>query len=324
MKKIVASLLLLSVLISGCNLFKTSPQEAVNDGMDKLAEVEKMSSKLVMSGTVQAPAGEKPSKVTFSVDMSGKTDVSDKASPKFDMKLAVNISADELGGSGEFLVRSVDKKIFINLAKLDIPGPAGEAMKTQLGSLLNTWWFIPLDDNNPIGKLTEDQKEIQEKFKSTKFFVNAKEDGEEEVVGVKSLRYRVDLDKEALKKFILDIAHVSGNQLAPTEEQAISDSLKDVEFSGAVWIGDDKALHRIRGTLAIQPKQGPSTSFEIDYSAWDFGKDAAISVPEGAQEFNPLMLFPVLGAFGSLGDAGASESIDLPLGTDQVPLTPEP
>lgn len=321
MKKILTSFLLLTVLISGCNLFKKSPQEAVNKGMKRLAEVKKMSSKLVLSGTVQAPAGELPAKVIFFLDATGKNDMSDSKSPKFDMKLNLNVGADALSGSGEVLLRSVDKKIYVNLANLNFPGETGETFRTQLGSLLNTWWFIPLGDENPIGKLSKEQKELQEKFKETKFFVNAKEDGKEEIVGIASTRYRVDIDKEALKNFILEIARISGNQPTPEEEQAIADSLKDVEFSGAVWVGNDKALHRVRGTITAQPKQGPSTSLEVDYSVWDFGKDVAVAAPEGAQEFNPLMLLPVLGAFGSLGSSpveAPAAPIDQPLGAGQV------
>jgi hypothetical protein len=316
MKKIISSFLLLTLLASGCNLFKKSPQEAVNDGMNRLAEVKQMSSKLVMSGTVQAPAGELPSKVTFSLDATGKNDMSDAKSPKFDMKLSLSAAADSFSGSGEVLVRSVDKKIYVNVANLNIPGELGETLKTQLGSLFSTWFFIPLGDENPIGKLTEEQKELQEKFKETKFFVNAKEDGEEEVAGIASTRYRVDLDKEALKSFVLSIARVSGNQPTPEEEKAIGESLKDVEFSGAVWVGSDKSIHRVRGTVTIQPAAGPSASFEVDYSAWDFGKDVAVSAPEGAQEFNPLMMLPILGAFGGLG--GNPAPIDQPLGAGQV------
>lgn len=329
MKKIIAALLLFSVLISGCSLFKKSPQEAVNNGAEKLAEVKKMSSKLLMSGTVVAPTGEKPSKVTFSLDMAVKSNLSDEKAPKSDMKLVLNVSADEFGGSGEVLVRAVDKKLFFNLASINIPGETGEALKTQFSSYLNTWWFVPLGEGNPIGKLTDEQKELQEKFKSAKFFVNAQEDGEEEVVGIPSNRYRVDLDKEALKNFILDIARVSGNQVSPEEEGFIADSLKDVIFSGAVWIGNDSALHRIRGNIAVQPKQGPATSLDVDYSAWDFGKDVEIAAPEGAQEFSPFMLFPLYGMLsGGLGDAGDSGGdmipLDSPLGGSQLPsIVPE-
>lgn len=321
MKKIISFLLLLTVAVSGCNLFKKSPQEAVNKGMERFAEVKKMSSKLILSGTMQSPAGESPSKVTFSLDASGKNDTSDSKSPKFDMDLNLTVKTDVLGGSGEVFLRSVDKKIYVNLANLNFPGETGEALKTQLGSLFNTWWFIPLGDENPIGKLTEEQKELQEKFKETKFFVNAQEDGEEEVAGIESTRYRVDIDKEALKNFVLEIARISGNQPTPEEEQAITDSLKDVEFSGAVWVGSDKALHRVRGTVTAQPKQGPSTSLEVDYSVWDFGKNVDVSAPEGAQEFNPLMLLPVLGAFGNLGGTSTEAPavpIDQPLGARQA------
>lgn len=316
MKKIVSALLLVTVFISGCNLFKKDPQKTVNDAVGKLAEVKKMNTLLVMSGTIQAPPGETPGKVQFSVNVSGKTDTSDKDSPKVDTVLKAEANVDGQKASGEVLFRSVDKKMYVKVGTLNIPGEAGATLNTQLTSVLNTWWSLPAGAENPIGKLGSEQQELQEAFKTAKFFTNAREAGEEDVQGMKNVKYTVDLDKEALKKFILDAARLTGNQVSPEEELAIGDSLKDVEFSGAVWVGDDDFLHRVKGTMAVQPKQGPSSSFEIDYSSWDYGKDVAVGAPEDSKEFNPLMILPLLGAFGALdGGAGDLPAGDLPPGT---------
>ncbi|MBI2638868.1 hypothetical protein HYW83_04745 [Candidatus Peregrinibacteria bacterium] len=326
MKKIVSALLLVTVFISGCNLFKKDPQKTVNDAVGKLAEVKKMSTLVVMSGTIQAP-GETPSKVKFSINVSGKTDTSDKDSPKVDTVLKAEADVDGQKASGEVLFRSVDKKMYVKVGTLNMPGEAGAALNTQLASVLNTWWSLPAGSENPIGKFGSEQQELQEAFKTTKFFTNAREAGEEDVQGMKNVKYTVDLDKDALKKFILDAARLTENQVSPEEELAIGDSLKDVEFSGAVWVGDDDYLHRVKGTVAVQPKQGPSSSFEIDYSSWDYGKDVAVSKPSDSKEFNPLMLLPLLGAFGALDGAGGGlpagdlppgTPIDNPLGAEQV------
>lgn len=323
MKKAVALVLTIAVVFSGCNFFKRDPQKAVNKGIAAFTEVKKMNSKLTLSGTINAPEGEVPTKVQFSLEAVGSSDVSDSRSPKVDMTVKVSGSVDGSSGSGEFLFKTLDKKMFANLTKITISGATGETLSTQLASVLNTWWSIPLNDQNYFGKLTEQQKQLQEKLRTTPFFINAAEMGEEDVSGVKSTRYRVELDKQAVQKFILDIARMGENQLSPEEELAIGDSLKDVEFSGAVWVNDDDAVNRIQGRIVVRPEQGSSTSLDLDYTGWDYGKDVAILAPESPKDFNPLMLLPLFGAFSSIDQSAAETpagngAIDAPLGAGQV------
>lgn len=324
MKKIISALLVAALLLPGCSLFKKDPQEVVDKGVQRFAEVEKMHSKMILSGTIQAPQGEVPAAVRFTIEMNGQTDISDEESPIVDTSLKLSASADDKGGSGEITFRTINKKAFVNLVGINIPGENGEALATQLTSVLNKWWSIPVQDGkNPLGRLADEQKEIQEKLKTTQFFINAQEIGEGEVEGISATQYKVDLSNEAIKSLILDFARLGGTALTPEEEIAIGDSLKDVAFSGAVWIGDDKVLHKIAGTMTVQPAQGPSTSFDIDYSAWDYGKKVVVDEPADAQEFNPMMMLPLLGALSAFDQpvdstAPEGEPIDQPLGADQV------
>lgn len=325
MKKIAVLILVITIIFSGCNLFKKDPQEAVTRGIQKFAEVKKMSSLLTIKALIQMPAGETPSRIEFNVNAAGKSDATDAEAPKIDTNLKIEVSVDANKGAGELAFMTIDKRIFVNLSKLEIPGMEGEVLGTQLSSVLNKWWSIPAASGNPFGKLSEDSKAIGKNLKETRFFVNAMEDGEEEIQGMNSARYRVDLDKDALKKFIVDLARSSENAISAEDEAAIADSLKDMEFSGAVWIGEDDILHKLGGTLTVSPAQGPSSSFEINYTAWDYGRDISISPPESAQEFNPLMLYPLLGALGNLDSGTATLGTetpgivdDEPLGSDQV------
>lgn len=336
MRKFIASVLAVLLIMSatGCGWFKKDPQKAVNEGVLEFTEVEKMQSKLVMTGAIQAPEGEIPQRMQFSIEASGQSDTSGEQ-PKIDMTMKGSLNTDGNTGSGELAFKIVDKKAFVNLMKLEFPGEANKMVAEQLGSVLGAWWEIPTSEQNPLGKYAEEQEKIREKLKTLQLFTNAVEDAEEEVQGISCTRYRVDLNKEAVKEFLLDLAVSAGNELTPEEEIAIGESLNDVEFSGAVWIGDDDILHRIHATFTAQPVQGPSTSFEIDYTAWAYDEDVAIEAPASAREFNPLMLLPLIGTFGSVGqgaasadtgaDAGANlpaaaegESIDQPLGAAQV------
>lgn len=312
---------LVAVLFSDSGWFSKDPQKAVNEGVAKFAEVNKMNSELNLSGTVNAPEGEKPAKTQFKLNASGRTDGSNDKQFKADVKFALDTNTDGSTMLGEFLFRTLDKKMYLNLSKFDVSDVDGASLKNELTEVLNKWWSLPVSEEGSISKITDEQKQLKDALKVANIFTRATKDVKEDVHGVPSTKYRVEVDKEGLKKFVMELARVSGNQLAPEEEVAIADGLKEVEFSGAVWIGDDDdVLHRIKGTITSQPKKGPSSSFEVDYSGWDYGKDVVITVPEDVKDFNPLMLLPFLGAVGSAGDganAAAEES-----GVLATPATP--
>lgn len=302
------------MVLSGCSVFspKKEPQKAVEEGFSKLVEVKKTNSKMTLNGVLNAPPGETPKQVKFSVDASGISDSSDEKSPKIDMKMKLNVSLDDQGGSGEIFVKAVDKKLYLNVSNLTIAGEAGKGIQTRLTSFLNTWWALPLDEGkNPFTALTGEQKKMQELFKNTKFFINAKEAGSESVEGIATTRYNVDLDKEALKKFIVEVAKLGGNILPPNEESAITAALNEIEFSGSVWVGNnDDVIHRIKGTVTLQAKQGPTGSFEFDQTSYEHGKDFTVTAPAGAQEFNPLL---IMGLMGGLPDTPSlPETLPLP------------
>src|SRR3989338_1961240 len=118
MKKIIASLLVVSVIVSGCSLFKKDPQKAVNEGISQFSTVKKLTSKLTVKGTVKSPTGEKPEKIDFTIEASGKSDLTDTESPLVDMVFKLSASADDMKGSGEIQFRTVDKKIYVNVSKI--------------------------------------------------------------------------------------------------------------------------------------------------------------------------------------------------------------
>lgn len=324
MKKIIALVMVCTLAVSGCGLFKKDPQKAVNDGVAKMADVKKMSSSLTMSGTISAPPGEKPAKIQFSLQSAGKTDLTDEKVPVVDVTLKLSGSMDDQSASADVALKAVDKKIFAKIASLEISGEAGKSLKGQLGSFINTWWSLPMGEESALGKFTQENKEVTELFRTTAFFKNVVEDVQEDVQGVKSTKYRVEVDKDALKKFVLDVGRLTGNQVTPEEETAVGESLKDVEFSGAVWVGDDGKVHRIKGTIASQPKQGPSSSFEIDYMGWEYGKDVVVAQPEGAQEFNTLMMLPLLGAFGAFDEPSVEDGATTTPKPEMKPVVPAP
>lgn len=298
MKKILAALLVLGLLLSGCDLFKKDPVKAVNEGIAKFSQVKKMSSSLDLSGTVQSGTAEKPANLKFSLKATGKTDSSDEKDPKADSAMKVEISIDDQKGAVDVALKIVGKKIFAKFENLALPGADPKEVGEQFASILSAWWSMPITEESSVGKFTKEQQDLQELFNTMNFFVSAVEDGEELIQGVETVRYRVEVSKEAVTKFLVDAGRITGNEIKPEEELALGSSLKDMEFSGAVWVGDDDYIHRIRGTLALQPKDGPSSSFDFDFSGWDYDEDVEIVAPEGAKEFNPLMLLPFMSAFG--------------------------
>lgn len=301
MKKIISLALVVAVFFSGCGLFKKDPQKAVNKGISEFAEVQKMQSKMTLSGTMLAPPGEKPEKITFSLTSQGQSDMSDEAAPQVEMTMNLVMTLDAAQSiSGKILLKIVGTKVYLNVQELNLSSQVNEEFKKQIATFLNKWWIIPTSEENPFTQITTEQRKLQEKFKDTRFFVNAREEGEEMVEGITATRYRVDLDKDALKSFLLEIAHSGGTQLTPDEEAAIAESLKDIEFSGAVWVGEDNVVHKISGTISVQPAQGPTSSFDVEYTGWNYDEEVAVTAPEGATEFSALQLLPIFGALNNL------------------------
>lgn len=311
-----AAVLILTVIFTSYSFFQRSPQEVVDEGVSHFAGQEKLSSSLTLKGVITPPSPEKPSKVEFELDVSGKSDVSDKKKPKVDMKFVMNVTADSARSSRELLLRLLEGKTYVNLIKIDLPAapgqspdaPADAATGNQFAGALNKWWVMPEEGKNIFSSVSEEQQKLQQMLKGTRFFVNAVEEAKELVEGVETTRYRVELDKKALANFIADIMSTKELALSPEEEQAIEDSLKDVEWSGAVWIGEDDSLHRIKGTVFVQPAQGPVSSFDVDYRAWNFGEEVAVSAPESSQEFNTLNILPLLGGLNMFTDPNPSAS----------------
>lgn len=305
MKKIIATFLVAALLFSGCSLFKKDPQKAVEEGLAKFADVKKMTSLLTLKGMSQDSSTGTSTRIEFDTSAAGKSDVSDDTSPKIDVTATADVTTNGQKMSLGLLLRTVDKKIFLNLNKFVVPGQESDAVKEQLASVVNTWWSMPYSEGNSSFALKNERDKLNNHLKNSKIFTNAREDGQEEIQGVKTTRYRVDVNKDELKKLIVDIARTSENALTPEEDQAIADSLKEIEFSAAIWIGDDDIMHKISGTITITPKQGATSSFEIDYKAWDFGANVDAAAPTGAQEFDVLKLYPLLGAFGALDQGSA-------------------
>lgn len=306
MRKLFALLTLSLLIFSGCTLFKKDPQVAVNDGIKKFAAQTRAQSRTSIKGTLSAPAGEAVSNLVFNMDLTGFADSSDKENPIFDMTLKGDATVDGKKGAVEVQFRGLDKKLYVKLNNLSIPGDQNEAVKAQLTQLAAQWWEIPLNET-PLGEINKQQQDIQEKLKTLVFFQNATEDGTDSIEGADATKYRVEINKDAIKELILSIATAEGNVISPEEEQAIADSLQDVEFSGAVSVGDDDIAQRIKGTLSVQPKDGTASVFDIDYSGWNFGEKVEVTVPEGTKPFNALDFLPLIGALSAAqGDVPAS------------------
>ena len=325
MKKTISSLLVSVLLLSSCSLFKKDPQESVDIGTKKLGEVQRMASKFDIKGSVTMPPGEKLSSIRFNVTGEGKSDNSDMKNISVDSHYGLSVDLDGKKGNVEVDVKTLDKSLFFRITDVKIETKDGGNLGDQLKPLLAIWYKVPLQEGDALQSLNSEQQKVRDKFKNTQFFINATEDGEEQVQGMDAIRYRVDLNKNVIKDLILEFGRMTGNLVSPEEESAITASLDDIDFSGAVWVADDKAIHRMQGTVTVQPPQGATTSFDFDYTLWDLGKRFTVTAPEGAQDFNPLVMLPLIGALGSLTPPAEPEvpveegaAIDDPLGAAQV------
>lgn len=328
MKRFGAAALVLMLVLSACSLGKKEPSVAVQEGYLKSLEVKKSSSAAIISGTIAAPTGETPSKVTFTADVTSSSDSSDVTKMKFDTTMKINVGIDDQKGAATIYLRSDGTDMFAKISDMQLPGEKGQQLVTQLSALTNKWWKVPADFTAQIKQqqTAQNQEQMMAKFKTLTPFSNVQEDGEEDVHGDTSTRYRVEVSKAALKEIILEAGRVGGNVLTPDMVTAIESALEDVQFSGAVSVNSDGIMNHVKGTVTVQPKDtSGSASFDFDISTWNHGDKVEIGAPEGAADFNPLMMFSIAGALGAMNttETPATPDATVPGLPTDLPETPK-
>ena len=259
----------------------------------------------------------------FKLSFSGDTDLSDPKNPKLDSFVSFDIPSEVGFISGKFelenrLVGGIYYFQFTNLPKLE--DVSGTIPSIDTAPYLRKWvsldpvkissaynkYLDKLAESDPAvlqfrqasstaPTLTSDQTAKFEDLASSialvrwdnKFF-------SENVRGVQAWRYRGVLDKSELKRFIIEIGKIMGNELSGLDQENFDKTisiLSDPEIN--LWVSKDKReIIKFEG-LASASNPGSSNSGVMELVATAYlsriNDTFSIAAPSGAYDFETVL-----------------------------------
>lgn len=247
-----------------------------------------------------------------SLDLSGVYDASQAKDPKFTFILGAKGSVDgseEQSLTGE--LRVANKNFYFNVGNLDKLAALGP-YADLVAPFLNKWWFVemPAEAIESFGvygddetNLTPTQKAMKKLNDETMFFTNVKNEGDDKVDAVEAVKYLVELDKEALKKYIVESGKISGEVLDEDDVKEMNEIVDLVNFKGNVWSSKkDNVAVKIDGTVTLTASEKTDNtgfSFNVSYTISNVNGAVTVEVPADAEKFDP---FATMGAAGGAGE----------------------
>lgn len=246
-----------------------------------------------------------------SMDLSGVYDVNQSVDPKFTFAVKMEGAAD--GGEKQGLVgelKMANKNLYFKVEDSAVFAALGP-YKDMVAPFLNKWWYVeaPAEVVEEIGvygdevNLTEKQKEMKKLSEDTMWFTNVKNKGDDKVDGVDAIKYSVELDKEALKKYVVESSKISGEKLSEDDEKDMKEVFDLVDFKGNFWASKkDNVAIKMEGSVTMKAdKKTDNTGFSFDvvYTISNVNGAVSIEIPVDAEKFDP---FATIG----LGETGGA------------------
>jgi hypothetical protein len=290
-------------ILAGCSGSKNDnvAQETVQKSLVNSTKVKSENYDLLLKGKVTAGKDSKAKfkEIAGSLGFSGVFDMKVQTDPKFTLKVDVKGAID--GGKEQLLngeMRLANKNMYFSVAKVEsemIP----EAYKLAATMFLNKWWSLELppesfasltagavDDKD----LTPEQKQIRTLMENARFFKNVKNLGADKVGDVAVENYSVELDTEALSKYLKDVAKITNATTADAEAAQIDKMTALLKFKGNVWVSkDDMMMRKVDGMATIAAGEASNNldlNFQFTYTVENLNKDAKIEVPAKAEKFD--------------------------------------
>jgi len=306
---------------AGYYYYKTVPIRTIKKMQENLAEVK--SAKFDIAGEISINAPKDPEflrgKYTF--NSTGAFDKTEEKNPKYynSTNLKLNIEgadSKEFVFEGSLDAKLLEKLLYFKLnfsidsdGSLDfIPdfnelleeaGIKDKWIKIDLKELEELSSFVPLpsEEDESFDEIISEQeqknKEIEEKLKelAEKYDIFGLKEylGSETVSGVKTKHIKFNINKEELKKFMVEaadeISKIMEQDFTDKEEytESVEKSLKMIKnFSGEIWVGkEDYFLYKALVNLNVDDKEEEvSMDINIEASFSDYNEPVEIEKPK--------------------------------------------
>lgn len=284
-KTLLAVVSILGILIIGGGVFgyfyyfQETPEKVI----------EKMKTRLTEVKTLEYQGEISDFSINFNINFNGKSDVGDLNNPKG--LFAFNIKQGESALGLE--IRTIDKVVYIKLNGL--PNLAGSF---DLSVLSNQWIKIdtaPIKEDQKQQELTPEQVEkLKQIVKQAEIFKVTEKLASEKNGEVNTHHYKFLIDKNELKKLIVDIIKVVQDKTLTNEELAEFDKvLEAIEtLGGEIWIGKKdylpyKILLMLKET-AESKTAGQLQLMTVTLSFKNYNKPVQIDIPSSVKSIEEI------------------------------------
>ena len=305
--KVGALVLATLTIFAGCTGAKNDKvaQETVQTALVNSSKVISGTYDVALSGKVTAAKGATAQfkEANGSAEFSGVYDKKVKGDPKLTLKVDIKGTLDagkEQAVNGE--LRLTGKTMYFSVANLSIDGIPAE-YQAVITKLLGKWWSIVVPaesltqlDAAPADKdLTPQEKQLKDLEEKTQYFKNVSDMGADKVGTIDAEKYSVELDKDAVKNYLVEAAKIKGQEATSADITGLDNLMKLVDFKGNVWINKaDNTLAKVDGAVVVSPgteTENLAMTFQATYTAT--AGDVKVDVPAGAQTFD---LAKIMGA----------------------------
>lgn len=310
------------LLISGCGLTPApEPQEVVSDMITNMQSL--TASTFNIESTVKQNDSETGTSVDADINISGQSNFGDSKIPSTSLDVAVNLDTKDaekgdMNGDVKFLLTITDNNLYFKLENLTLP----EELQQQVGIFVSlykgNWYKFPseLIPDDYKDDMTEESDADKEKLKA--LFSNAQlfEILESSTKNGQYI-YKTLINQEGLKNLVQEFAKLENEPMSAEDLVEFDKFFEEYTHDIVLYINQDSHyLDKIE--VAITSKD---TANQLDIklmtSISNHNKTQEITIPEDAQDFNPMALMGLgMMVEGSQGtslneDAGDFEDIDL-------------
>jgi hypothetical protein len=188
---------------------------------------------------------------------------------------------------GEVEVRVTGKdEVYIRVDTMDVDSIYMPFTDEFITSLQNQWWMLPSDgsETSPAEEVAARPGILHAQAEVVRVVRNR---GVQKINGRNAYHYDVDLNKEKFLTFLERTAQENNKEF---KAEDMMEFVNSIEGKGKLWIDTENFyLHRADWDVKLSPKDGDELSFSFSVTLSDHNVDVAISPPEGAQIFNPLL-----------------------------------
>ncbi len=317
-----------AVALTGCSKAKEpakAPEVVVKEAMQTMSAAKVMS--MVMTADVNVKAIDKVKTGFETAHFSGKFDLgfdmNDAKTPKMSLKMEGKGAQDkdkEDSASGELIL--LGNTLYASLTNMsDFKGSVPVAI---VQPYFGKWWSVAVPEeftkdlsvySKDEKDLTPEEKKMKDLYNGKNLFKNVKYQGGEKVEDVDTYVYSAELDKEELKKLIVEMSKAQGQELSADELKKMDESWNTLTFAGKLYVSQkDMSMKKIGVNIELKDLEGADVDMDLAFVYNSLGGAVAIEAPKDATPFD-------LGAL--LGGMGGTPTLDPALAEpDSIPVTP--